>query len=965
MLVLLIALAIPARARAVDLQNVLTGYALASWTEGEGRSLGGVSAIVQDSSGYLWLGTSSGLVRFDGWRFTRWETIGNAPMLRSPVNSLYASRDGSLWVGFADGAIRQIKGREVLESRSPTGDGEPVVNLTEDHHGTIWTVIGRTVYRLRAGRWGKIVVEEKTPELLVVMVRAIGSHVWIGSNWGFYRWIEKSDTFQKLLDVGALDVAEDAGQRPWITDFAHGFRAVTGPEPAGGFEGKGLRLLSDRRGNLWVGTIGEGLWRVRFDDRKLPIVEKASLNTGLLSDSVQALIEDREGNIWIGTTGGIQRLTERSFTPVANIGLVTALDSAAGTVWAGTNTGLFRLTAGSDQWQREPRQPAELWVRSVHADRHGTLWVGSDRALLKMKEGRLEPVPLPSHLSFGPIDSLTSDSSGAIWFSDGPRLFRWQHERLKQIDMPFEAGGRHLVKLYVDSADRVWMAFREGSVAVFDAATGQPHAAASATVANETVYDIFEDANHVVWFLGNGSLARFSDGRLVTLTPEQRIPGSLHGAIVTGGHDELWLNIDSGLLRLSQGAFDAAAGDPGLQLEYQLYDTTDGVAGAPIVKLLAKRDAGGRLWFARGGAMTTVTPAHLTDPLPPMPQFVRIESVVTDDGALQDLSRSVLPSSTRRLEINYTALALTAPNKIRFRYRLDGFDADWVDAGTRRQAFYTNLSPGEYVFRVEASANGRRWSDSSTAWSFQRQPTLVQTRAFYFGSAVLLGLCAAGVWKLRISVMHREFAAVLAERLRLSREIHDTLLQHLVGLALQFDSLADGLGSLTADGRHRLVRIRKQVEGYVREARQSVYELRSPSPPTSPDLGTSLSEFGARTVDGAMTFESHVEGEPPDYSATLRRAVTRIGQEAITNAVRHAEARRIRLDIRFDEGAIALRVADDGCGFDVTEAQSGAGDHYGLISMRERAEDVGAQLEITSEKGRGTIVQLKAPLLED
>lgn len=953
-------------ARAVDLHNVLTGYALSSWTEGDGRSLGGVSAIVQDLSGYLWLGTNIGLVRFDGWRFTRWETISRAPLPRSPIVALSAARDGTLWIGFADGAVRRIKDGEVHDPLATNGDGGPV-NLSEDHNGTIWTVTNGTVGRFQGGRWEKVVVERVSPAPFAVMVRAIGAHVWIGSRYGLYKWIEESDTFHKVLNLGALDVAEDASQRLWITDFSQGFRPATGAARTGGVEGTGLRLLSDRRGNLWVATTGEGLWRVQVVGRERPTVEKASLNTGLLSDSIQAITEDREGNIWIGTTGGLQRLTVRTVIPVANIGWVTALDASAGTLWAGTSNGLLRLNAGSDRWRREPRQPVDLWVRSVHADRRGTLWVGSDRTLFTMIEGRLEPVSFPTRISFGPIDSLTSDSFGNIWFSDGPRLFRWQHGHLAHIDVPLQAGAGQIALLHADSSDRLWIAFREGRIAVLDAATGQPGSAVNPNAFHQTVYDIFEDADHVVWILGNGGLTKFSHGRFVTLTHEQRIPPSVHGAIVSDGYDELWLNTDSGLLRLSRKAFDAAVEDPSRPLQYQLYDTADGVAGAPIVKLLARRDANGRLWFARGGALTSVTPTHLADALRPPLQWVRIEGVITDDGAVHDLSDSVLSSSTRRIEINYTALALTAPNRIRFRYRLDGFDADWVDAGTRRQAFYTNLVPGTYVFRVEATANDGRWGDSSAAavWRFRREPRFVQTRAFYIGSTVLLSLFAVGIWQVRIRMVRREFAAVLAERLRLGREIHDTLLQHLVGLALQFDALADGVGTVTADARYRLVRIRKQVEGYVREARQSVYELRSPSPPPCPDLATSLTEFGTQTAGPTMAFESHVEGDPPEYPAKLRRAVTRIGQEAITNAVRHADARRIRLDLRFEPGAIVLSVADDGCGFDVERVQSEAADHYGLVSMRERAEDIGAQLDVTSEKGRGTIVQLRAPLLDD
>jgi signal transduction histidine kinase/ligand-binding sensor domain-containing protein len=963
---LLVAITTPMYARAMDLHNVLTGYALASWTDGEGRSLGEVSAIVQDLSGYLWLSTSTGLIRFDGWRFARWETIGATRLPDTHIVSLCASRQGGLWLGFADGTVRRIKDNKVVETAPAIGDGGPALHLAEDHHGTVWMISGETVRRLRGGHWEKVILESGPQAQSALMLRAIGAHVWISSRDGLFKWIEENDSFQRVLYPGALDVAEDASQRLWMTDFKHGFRSLSDSRSAEGPEGKGFRLLSDRRGNLWVATIGEGLWRVQIDSSGRSTVEKASLNTGLLSDSVEAVIEDREGNIWIGTAGGLQRLTERTFTPAANIGLVTALEADATTVWAGTNNGLFRLTSNGERWVREPKQPSGLWVRSVHVDRRGTLWVGSAKALFRMNEGRLEPVSLPPGTAVGPIDSLTSDSFGCIWFSGGSRLFRWQHERLEQVDVPGEIGERQIAVLYADSSDRLWIAYREGSVEILDAATGRPDVTGLTRAAHQTVYDIFEDPNHVTWILGSGGLTK-SHGRVVTLAPEQGIPHSVHGAIVSDGHGELWLNTDGGLLRFSEKAFDGAVQDPGGQLQYQFYDNSDGVAGAPIVKLLARKDANGRLWFVRGGALTSVTSGRFTDVLPPQPrpQFVRIESVVTNDGA-HDLSQNELPSTTRRIAITYTALALTAPNKIRFRYRLDGFDADWVDAGTQRQAFYTNLAPGAYVFRVEASANGRRWNDSSASWSFRREPTFVQTRVFYFGSVVLLGLVAVGIWKLRINVIHREFAAALAERLRLSREIHDTLLQNLVGLALQFDSLADSLGSVTTDGRNRLVRTRKQVESYVREARQSIYELRSPSHLTCPDLATSLTEFGMQNTAGTtVAFEVHVEGEAPEYSATLRRAVTRIGQEAITNAVRHADARQIRLDLRFETDAIVLRVADDGCGFDVDLAQSGVADHYGLISMRERAEDVGAQLRIISKKGHGTTVELRSPFLND
>jgi len=226
---LVAALRAPTDARAVDLRNVLTGYALASWTEGEGRSLGEVSAIVQDVSGYLWLGTNTGLIRFDGWRFRRWETISREPLPRSPIVALRVSHDGVLWVLFTDGAVRQIKDNKVLAAPPANGDGGPVFNLSEDHNGTMWTVSNGTVRRFRGGRWEKVEFKSGSAPASAVMVRAVGAHVWISGQIGLYKWIEESDSFQKVLDIGALDVAEDAGQRLWMTDFNHGFRSVAAP----------------------------------------------------------------------------------------------------------------------------------------------------------------------------------------------------------------------------------------------------------------------------------------------------------------------------------------------------------------------------------------------------------------------------------------------------------------------------------------------------------------------------------------------------------------------------------------------------------------------------------------------------------------------------------------------------------------------------------------------------------------
>jgi signal transduction histidine kinase len=247
-------------------------------------------------------------------------------------------------------------------------------------------------------------------------------------------------------------------------------------------------------------------------------------------------------------------------------------------------------------------------------------------------------------------------------------------------------------------------------------------------------------------------------------------------------------------------------------MQYQMYDPKDGLAGAPLGTINSAREANGRLWFVRGGGVTEVDPADLMPRTGP--PVIRIEEAIANDHRL-DLNQHSLPAGTRRLEVSFTVLTFAAPNRIRFRYRLDGFDTDWVDAGPRRTVFYTNLSPRDYRFRVEAHAEDGTWSTSAADWAFAIEPAIYQTRWFYALVATMIVACTVLVWRFRLALMRRQFSLALAERARLSREIHDTLLQSLVGVALQFDGIANALGPSSVSAREQLTRIRRQVEAYI------------------------------------------------------------------------------------------------------------------------------------------------------
>ncbi len=364
---------------------------------------------------------------------------------------------------------------------------------------------------------------------------------------------------------------------------------------------------------------------------------------------------------------------------------------------------------------------------------------------------------------------------------------------------------------------------------------------------------MFEDSDGVAWLGTSNGLSRFANGRMTSVSSAQGLPGDRVWSVIQDLTGDFWLSLDRGLVRLSRRDITQAMADPSRRMQYQMYDPKDGLAGAPLGTINSAREPNGRLWFVRGGGVTEADPADLMPRTGP--PVIRIEEAIANDRRL-DLKEHSLPAGTRRLEVSFTVLTLAAPNRIRFRYRLDGFDTNWVDAGPRRTVFYTNLSPRDYRFRVEAHAEDGTWSTSAADWAFTIQPAIYQTRWFYALVATLIVACTVLAWRFRLALIRRQFSLALAERARLSREIHDTLLQSLVGVALQFDGIANSLGPSSVNAREQLTRIRRQVEAYIREARQSIWDLRSPILETH-DLPTALAAF-AREADWRPADSLHI-----------------------------------------------------------------------------------------------------------
>jgi signal transduction histidine kinase len=662
----------------------------------------------------------------------------------------------------------------------------------------------------------------------------------------------------------------------------------------------------------------------------------------------------------VGTTAGLHRLTRRQLTPIDEIGAVLATAPAPrGELWIGTASGLMRRKI-------TPQAPAPVRIgqgtpdiRNFVTDRQGVVWMGTGDGLWRFDGERLEKVRMrerPQML----VRWLAADPRGGFWLGDGDWLYRWDGARLTALAA---TAGARIRYAGADRSGRVWLGLANGALAFLDE-RGEFHTVGATEGlpdgTHTSINAVFEDRDRAVWIGGNG-LSRYFQGRIDTLTNANGLPDGRVWAIVDDAPGNLWLSMDRGLVRIARGELTKALADRSYRLEYQAYDARHGVAGSAVGIINATRAADGSLWFAQGGGLTHADPAQLTVADAVAVATPQIAAVVANEArALLPLQPS-FAAGTRRLEIQYAAPTLSGSDRVRFRYRLDGVDSNWVDAGPERTAIYTNLDAGTYRFHVESLVEGAGERSPEATWEFRIEPQIYETPWFYALMAAATALALWAAWRARLRLIEQRFSLALAERARLSREIHDTLLQSLVGVALQVNVVSNALPATASSARQQLVRIRRQVEQYIRDARQSIHDLRSPHL-ESHDLASALREFGRSAVSASnIRLTVTATGTKTDYAPRIENQLLRVGQEAITNAVRHAAASRIRVDLEGRPESVTLSVSDDGRGFDYQEKLAESTDHYGLSTMRERAEELGGRLRITTAAGHGTTVTAVVP----
>lgn len=717
-------------------------------------------------------------------------------------------------------------------------------------------------------------------------------------------------------------------------------------------------MLHDRNGNLWLATIGQGLWRAKRQGDSL-VVERTTLLTGLSSDAVRTVFEDRDGNIWAGTTDGVDRLVEHRIIPLPGLGLVSTIASLkSGRVWAGTADELIAFEQTPDGWQPSMTRLPIRGAAALRAADGAHAWLSTSTSLYRLDGNTAHLIPTPRGTRPFVIEALTVDRDGEAWLvADGGEIYRTEAGALQLIDRIPDLAKTRTTAALIDRRKRLWIAYAGSQVGVL-AAPGQFRSFGQVGFGDTPHFDLYEDTEGSIWICGGG-LSRFDTDRFVSVGRSNGLPPGGPYTMIEDSGGNLWVATGNGIIRLDRAEFDRAAADAHYPMRFNIYDASDGLAGYPVTfnDQNAVRAADGSLWFLTSRGISIADPHRLrTERSTPL---VAIDEVRADDVRIDG---AVLPPGTSKVEIDYTAPELTSPLKTRFRYRLEGFDSDWVDAGTRRQVLYTGLAPRDYRFRVAVIQDDGRWSEVEATWAFALRPRFYQTWWFYGLSALSVAAITWGTWQFRVRQLRQQFALVLGERVRLSRELHDTLLQSLVGVALEFDAVSKTLDVSPRLARERVIKIREQVEEYIREARRSIWSLRSPALETG-DLIEALREAGSRVTAGhGVTFTFDQSGPVRRLSSNVEHQLLRIGQEALLNAVRHAQASAVAMRLHYDEGTVVLSVVDNGRGFDVPAATIGTTDHYGLTTMRERAEQAGGELRITSAPGAGTRVEATVPI---
>ena len=960
------------KAQALDPARAITQYAHAAWRNRDGYFASAPGAIAQTKDGYIWIGTDTGLLRFDGIRFTPWNPPKDGPRLSATsITVLFVSGDGSLWIGTGRGLARWYDGKLTTYSDSPGR----VNSIVQDQQGYVW--IARSRVQDGSGplcevAGSKLRCHGKADGVPVAALTSLAidrsGSFWLGGEGTLTRWTPQvAKTFNSPdsrrnynTQIGALVSSEDGGMWVAFGGTGLGLKHFTGETwqrvAIGSFRGESVgsgQLFIDSNNSLWVGTDSKGIYRIRGG-----AVEHFDTSDGLSGDGVQAFFEDAEHNLWVATSGGIDCFRDlpvisyrkREGLSIDETNSVVA--AADGTVWVGLVGGLDSIRDGVVSHVRAGKALPGAEVTAMLVDHTGRLWLGVDDGLYVYQQGRFRPILDKTGKRSGVITQLAEDGDGSIW-ATAP-----QHERrLLHIhgDVIIEVFSEPAAGVVPDSRGGIWLNLAS-------VITRRQNGLETSLKMPSEFRGVSDMVDHqgALWASTVQGIWRFDGDNSQLLGANNGLPCPSPGSLIFDSHGSLWLTQSCGIVRIDRNSLQNWIQRPEAKVSTLVLDSFDGVQlGATSFRPSASLGNDGRLWFVTGYEVEMVDPAnlHANSYVPP----VHIERLIADHEDVPITAATHMRPLTRDIEIDYTAPSFVIPQRVRFRYKLEGFDNVWQEGGTRRSAFYMNLRPKTYKFLVMACNNSGMWNEEGASLTFTIAPAWYQTTVFRISCFIAgLGLLWL-IYYLRMKQASRSLRARLderiAERTRLARDLHDTLLQTLQGSKLVADDALEHRSD--AEYAHRsLEKLSEWIDRAMREGRAALNALHAGTlddRELSKRLQSALDE---RELSGVSERFVTISGTPVEMDPIITDEICRVGCEAIRNAFMHSCASRIEVQLAYSD-EFTLIVRDNGRGMDSTVASKGRVGHYGLQSMRERAARIHAQFQIITAPNLGTTIELK------
>jgi ligand-binding sensor domain-containing protein/signal transduction histidine kinase len=946
------------------------GYTRRVWQTQDGLPENTVQAFAQTPDHYLWIGASGGLVRFDGASFVVYDRDNTPAIRENSIFCLTASSDGSLWAGTDGAGLLRYKGGQFRSFRAAEGLTNDFVRAVfETRAGVLWAGTDDGLFRLEGDRLVRVDGTGKIPALAVHAIREDSAgNLWVG---GSIVISIRGDNCREyhLEGYGSASrvksISETADGTIWVGTVSGLQRMPRSSRDSGRFERlpeivSTVRALQvDHTGVLWIGTIGDGL--LRYSAGGLAHVTAPDNPP---SGTVLAIFEDSEQNIWAGMQTGLLRLSKAAMSTfplpdTANADFGTVYADPDGSLWvAGAH--LFRINAKRDRSELMPPPAPGIRVRCVFRDRSGALWIGTEGdGVFRTQNGRQVQYTKRTGLVNDFVRAFLETRDGSMWIGTDEGATRW-HDGVLSNYLPAQGLAYFSVRAIAeDRTGDVWIGtergashWRKGSF-VQDVVT--------ARLRQEKIWAIHEDSDGGLWFGTRGAgLFRWRDGKLAEFGPAQGLAAASIYQILEDERGAFWMSGPNAILAVSRKDLDRLAEHPGFHPAVTLYGLSDGVEATQIyggVAPAGSLTANGEIWFPSNRGPVRIIP---TETRPESLPKVTIEQALLDGRAMPVTGRIVAPPGEGKLQIVYAAIHLRSQERIRFRYMLENYDHEWTEALRRREAFY-KLPPGNYKFRVQAFEMNMPESLSEASLEIEWQPYFYRTAWFLWICAALALTVVLAAYRMRLRQVHSRFRAVLEERNRVAREMHDTVIQGCAGVSALLEAASIGTEE-SASKRELLDGARRQVRATVDEARRAVWNLRQ-SGAAMPEIGPLLDQMAQQASTAShvpVRFEA--SGKPVLLDPAVEHDILMVAREAVYNAVQHARPTEVKMQVHFEHNMLRLRVVDDGCGFNPERTLHATGEHFGLVGMRERTARLGGHFDIRSAPGMGTELSVEVPV---